>query len=108
MHSYPVLDEMFAAEHSETPEPNLPSLVAYVRRPNSYAACPRKIRMTHKRNKSAKAVQPASLCADCGQDTTPCTGERGCRHKGRWEYYMVHDAIWAAAGMSRERKMFLC
>ncbi len=42
----------------------------------------------------------ASVCADCGMDTTPCTGRRGCRHAGRWEYYRVHDTVWAAAGMS--------
>jgi hypothetical protein len=41
-----------------------------------------------------------SMCNDCGIDTTPCTGKRGCRHKGKWEYYMVRDAVWAADGMS--------
>lgn len=40
-----------------------------------------------------------AICADCGMDTAPCTGKRGCRHKGRWEYYAVHDAIWAEAGV---------
>jgi hypothetical protein len=40
-----------------------------------------------------------ALCRDCGVDTTPCTGKRGCRHKGRWQYYMVRAEIWAAAGM---------
>ena len=29
-------------------------------------------------------------------DTMPCTGKRGDRHKGRWEYYMVHDKLWAS------------
>jgi hypothetical protein len=47
----------------------------------------------------------ASVCSDCGTDTTPCTGKRGCRHKGRWEYYMIRDAIWAACGM---KDGFLC
>jgi hypothetical protein len=47
----------------------------------------------------------ASICKDCGLDTTPCTGKRGCRHKGRWEYYMVHDALWQKAKM---RTGFLC
>lgn len=41
----------------------------------------------------------ASKCHDCGTDTTPCTAKRGCRHKGRWEYFMVRDKVWAAAGM---------
>lgn len=39
-----------------------------------------------------------SPCTDCGMDTTPCTGKRGCRHKGRWEFFMVADALWAAHG----------
>jgi hypothetical protein len=41
----------------------------------------------------------ASLCKDCGADTTPCTGKRGCRHIGRWEHYMVTGDVWKAAGM---------
>lgn len=41
----------------------------------------------------------ASICADCGQDTTPCTGKRGCRHAGRWEYYMVRNNLWALKGV---------
>jgi hypothetical protein len=41
----------------------------------------------------------SAICIDCGADTTPCTGKRGCRHKGRHEYYMVHDEVWAEAGM---------
>jgi hypothetical protein len=50
-------------------------------------------------------------CKDCGIDTTPCTGKRGCRHKGRWEHYMVHDVVWAAARMKVEfldHSGFLC
>jgi hypothetical protein len=43
-------------------------------------------------------------CADCGIDTTPCTGKRGCRHIGRWEHYMVHDEVWSVANGAR----FLC
>jgi hypothetical protein len=35
---------------------------------------------------------PASPCTDCGVATTPRDG-------GRWEYFMVHDSIWRAAGM---------
>jgi hypothetical protein len=31
------------------------------------------------------------LCVDCGRDTGPC---------GLREYYSVHDAVWAAAGMA--------
>jgi hypothetical protein len=41
----------------------------------------------------------SAICSDCGGDTTPCTGKRGCRHAGRWEYYMVHNEVWARAGM---------
>ncbi len=44
-------------------------------------------------------------CRDCGVDTTPCTGKRGCRHKGTWELYMVNGEVWAAAGMEQG---FLC
>jgi|SRR6187401_3499206 len=51
------------------------------------------------------AIDMASHCKDCGMDTTPCTGKRGCRHKDRWEYYMVRDKLWAAAGM---QDGFLC
>ena len=40
-----------------------------------------------------------SPCADCGQATTPCTGKRGCRHKGKHEFYSVEDNIWKEAGM---------
>jgi hypothetical protein len=46
-----------------------------------------------------------SHCKDCGMDTMPCTGKRGDRHKERWEYYMVHDKLWARVGM---QKGFLC
>jgi hypothetical protein len=47
-----------------------------------------------------------ALCKDCGMDTTPSSnGQRGFRYKGRWEYYMVHNSVWAAAGM---RDGFLC
>jgi len=45
------------------------------------------------------------LCTDCRIDTTPCTGRRGCRHIGRWEYYMVRPAVWRRAGAGRG---FLC
>lgn len=41
-------------------------------------------------------------CKDCGIDTTPCTGKRGCRHAGKWEYYMVRDRLWAKAGMKKD------
>ena len=47
-----------------------------------------------------------SHCADCGQATTPCTGKRGCRHKGKHEYYAVHEEVWTEeAGMDSG---FLC
>lgn len=39
-------------------------------------------------------------------DTTPCINRRGCRHTGRWEWYMVTPQIWAAAGASPDG--FLC
>src|SRR6266508_3636744 len=45
------------------------------------------------------------ICKDCGVDTTPCTGKRGCRHAGRWENYMVRDRLWKASGM---KGGFLC
>lgn len=40
-----------------------------------------------------------ATCVDCGIDTCPCTGRRGCRHAGKWEHYMVHEQVWSAAGM---------
>jgi hypothetical protein len=43
-------------------------------------------------------------CHDCGIDTAPCSGKgRGSRilkrDVGKWEWYMVKDDVWAAAGM---------
>jgi hypothetical protein len=49
--------------------------------------------------------RPKSLCADCGSDTAPCTGKRGCRHIGKWEHYMVKNSVWRRAGL---RHGFLC
>jgi hypothetical protein len=46
-----------------------------------------------------------SLCQDCGFNTTPCTGKRGCRHGGKWEWYMVRDAVWTEA---RAADGYLC
>jgi hypothetical protein len=46
-----------------------------------------------------------NICNDCGTDTTPCTDKPDCRHEGRWESYVVHNSVWAAAGQS---KGFLC
>ena len=53
------------------------------------------------------------ICRDCSADTTPCAGEDAhrrttpanlrCRHKGRWEHYMVRDSVWKAAGMPAMR-----
>jgi hypothetical protein len=40
-----------------------------------------------------------NICVDCGTDAWPCTGRRGCRHIGKWEYYMVHNSVWKSAGM---------
>jgi hypothetical protein len=41
-----------------------------------------------------------SLCEDCGQEVTP--GRPG---NGDWEWYMVHNDVWAKAGM---QDGFLC
>lgn len=38
-------------------------------------------------------------CLDCGVDVTPCTGRRGCRHAGRWEWFMVKHSVWQKAGL---------
>lgn len=48
-----------------------------------------------------------SPCQDCGVDTTPCTGRRGCRHKGTWQHYMVTAELWASAGLPPDGG-FLC
>jgi len=37
------------------------------------------------------------ICSDCGMDTTPCIHKRGCRHKGRWEDFMVSKELWLQA-----------
>jgi hypothetical protein len=44
-------------------------------------------------------------CNDCGVNTIPATNERGGTPKGCCEYYMVHDELWAKAGM---KNGFLC
>jgi hypothetical protein len=49
----------------------------------------------------------AAPCMDCGTDTTPCTGRRGCRHIGRWEWYMIWPALWATA-VGPDAEGFLC
>ena len=41
--------------------------------------------------------EPSSLRNDCQKDVAPCTGKRGCRHKGKWEWYMVKHAVWRKA-----------
>jgi len=41
-------------------------------------------------------------CSDCGTDTS--SSVPGVRT----EYYMVHDEVWAAAGMAPRRGGFLC
>ena len=63
--------------------------------------CRLQVRVRH----SVGAYSMSAICSDCGTDTTPCTGKRGCRHKGKWEYYMVHKKLWARANMSDG---FLC
>lgn len=50
-------------------------------------------------NQQGGQMSGESICIDCGVDTCPCTGKRGCRHTGRWEHYMVHDRVWKAARM---------
>lgn len=45
-------------------------------------------------------------CLDCGVDTAPCTGRRGCRHAGKWEWYMVTEAVWFAASLSKQHRIF--
>ena len=53
-----------------------------------------------KGQRRANAVsEDRSICVDCGIDTIPHTGKRGCLQKGRCEWYMVHKAVWAKAGM---------
>jgi hypothetical protein len=39
------------------------------------------------------------ICNDCGVDCSPCSGRRGCRHKGRWQRYMIHNGLWEAFGV---------
>jgi hypothetical protein len=41
--------------------------------------------------------EPA-FCRSCGTNTTPCTGRRGCRHAGKWDWYMVKPGVWDAVG----------
>jgi hypothetical protein len=50
------------------------------------------------------SAKEPTICDDCGIDTTPCTGKRGCRHKGKWEWYMVWPELWEQAGSAR----YLC
>ncbi|MBT1509460.1 hypothetical protein KIP88_03000 [Bradyrhizobium sp. SRL28] len=51
------------------------------------------------------------LCIDCGIDTAP-KDDRRRRGARTSEWYMVHDRVWAAAGMPPmsmfETKDFLC
>ena len=65
--------------------------------------------MTTAQPDKGETVSPAlsSPCRDCGIETTPCTGRRGCRHKGKWEHYMVLAAVWEAAGMEGVDSVFL-
>jgi hypothetical protein len=41
----------------------------------------------------------SAMCNDCGMDTTPRAEAR--RLRVGWEWYMVHDDVWAAAGMPK-------
>jgi hypothetical protein len=50
-------------------------------------------------------MRALELCADCGVDTSPCSGKRGRRHNDKWECYLVKDSVWQCAGMGRG---FLC
>jgi len=47
----------------------------------------------------------SEICFDCGVDTSPCTGKRGCRHAGRWEYYMVRDKVCGPPRAGRNRRL---
>jgi hypothetical protein len=44
------------------------------------------------------------VCVGCGADTTPCQSSGwdpcppSCDHTGAWEWYIVHDEVWAEAG----------
>jgi hypothetical protein len=48
-----------------------------------------------------------SLCDDCGKDTTPCD-HRGDPIFKRFDYYIVRDEVWAAAGMHGWKSGYLC
>jgi hypothetical protein len=68
-------------------------------------------RIGEKRSDRARANMAAahkrgeeSPCADCGMETTPGLENRE-PPIGQWEYYMVRNAVWKAAGM---RSGFLC
>ena len=51
---------------------------------------------------------PPYPCKDCGVNTIPTTNnEQGGARKGCCEYYMVHDELWANAGMKYDGG-FLC
>jgi hypothetical protein len=45
------------------------------------------------RRHATEPEQPTAPCADCGTDTLPLDPGKSA------EFYMVHDHIWAAAGM---------
>jgi hypothetical protein len=41
-----------------------------------------------------------AFCIDCGMDTAP-DDDRRRRGARPWEWYMVHDRVWCAAGMPK-------
>jgi hypothetical protein len=47
----------------------------------------------HLFNPASYTTDESNPCVDCGGATTP--------NDGPWEYYMVHDSVWLAAGMKR-------
>jgi hypothetical protein len=59
--------------------------------------------LARRRSRKLRRYQRAA-CADCGIRTTPQT-RRGKVRDGSWEWYMVHDHVWAQAGMTDG---FLC
>ena len=45
-----------------------------------------------------RVFDPTRPCLDCGVATTPHAGRRERPTSGTWEWYIVHDHVWQAAG----------
>jgi hypothetical protein len=52
-----------------------------------------------------KKNPPPFPCKDCGVNTMPATNEQGGTPKGCHECYMVHDELWAKAGMEEDEML---